>query len=246
MITLTSLKIAYIGGGSRDWARKLMIDLALCPDLWGEATLYDIDSDSENLNKRLGKWLQDQPGAVSKWHCATIATLKETLQRADFASFSSQAGSLALMAEETAPQKTLDLLAGVTQLTLEPSGETSIDISKALLGLDDLLTNVNTENIGQISNMPLHNGIETNVCFNCDEVQPLSAGALPDGTAPIVNQHGANQELVVEAALTENNDLAFQAFFNDLGHHLCLDAAWEFFKKLLQLNAAHLPATAVT
>ncbi len=40
------LKIAYIGGGSRDWARKLMIDLALCPDLTGEVALYDIDMDS--------------------------------------------------------------------------------------------------------------------------------------------------------------------------------------------------------
>jgi alpha-galactosidase/6-phospho-beta-glucosidase family protein len=34
-----SLKIAYIGGGSRLWARNLMIDLALCPDLTGEVAL---------------------------------------------------------------------------------------------------------------------------------------------------------------------------------------------------------------
>jgi hypothetical protein len=27
------LKIAYLGGGSRDWACKLMIDLAVCPEL---------------------------------------------------------------------------------------------------------------------------------------------------------------------------------------------------------------------
>jgi len=38
-----SLKIAYLGGGSRDWARKLMSDLALYPDLTGEVALYDID-----------------------------------------------------------------------------------------------------------------------------------------------------------------------------------------------------------
>jgi len=43
---ITPLKIAYLGGGSRDWARKLMIDLALCPDLTGQVALYDIDMDS--------------------------------------------------------------------------------------------------------------------------------------------------------------------------------------------------------
>jgi alpha-galactosidase/6-phospho-beta-glucosidase family protein len=32
-MSLIPLKIAYFGGGSRAWARKLMLDLALCPDL---------------------------------------------------------------------------------------------------------------------------------------------------------------------------------------------------------------------
>ncbi|MBI5653746.1 MAG: hypothetical protein HZC40_25350, partial [Chloroflexi bacterium] len=37
------IKIAYIGGGSREWARKLLFDLALCPDVTGTVALYDID-----------------------------------------------------------------------------------------------------------------------------------------------------------------------------------------------------------
>mgnify|MGYP002682755141 CR=1 FL=1 len=37
------IKIAYIGGGSRYWARMVMTDLALCPHLTGEIALYDID-----------------------------------------------------------------------------------------------------------------------------------------------------------------------------------------------------------
>ena len=72
----TSLKIAYIGGGSREWARKLMIDLALCPDLTGEVVLYDIDMDSARLNEQLGNWIQDQPGVVSHWHYTTNASLE--------------------------------------------------------------------------------------------------------------------------------------------------------------------------
>jgi alpha-galactosidase len=56
----------------------------------------------------------------------------------------------------TAPQKTRDLMNGVTPLVLEPSGEEGVGMIKALLGLGDLVTNVNVENTGQISNMPLH------------------------------------------------------------------------------------------
>ncbi len=45
------LKIAYIGGGSRNWARTLMNDLASCPDLNGQVMLYDLDFESACLMK---------------------------------------------------------------------------------------------------------------------------------------------------------------------------------------------------
>ena len=101
-MTPISLKIAYIGGGSRDWARKLMIDLALCPDLTGEIALYDIDMDSARLNEQLGNWLQGQPGVLSHWHFDAVSTLRETLQDADFVVISIQPGPLELMRDEIA------------------------------------------------------------------------------------------------------------------------------------------------
>ncbi|HSB00703.1 MAG TPA: alpha-glucosidase/alpha-galactosidase, partial [Anaerolineales bacterium] len=96
------LKIAYLGGGSRDWARKLMIDLALCPDLTGEVALYDIDMDSAHLNEQLGNWMQSQPGVVSRWHYEVVPTLRDALQNADFVIISIQPGPLQLMAQEIA------------------------------------------------------------------------------------------------------------------------------------------------
>jgi alpha-galactosidase len=450
MSTLIPLKIAYIGGGSRDWARKLMIDLALCPDLTGEVALYDIDMDSARLNEQLGNWIHtsQQPGVVSQWHYIAMPTLRETLHNADFVIISIQPGSLELMRDEialaeeyglfypvgdttgaaglirglrsasiykdfaqalatycpnawiinytnpmsictrtlthvapelkvfgcchevfstqrmlariasqslnielpprneiqvnvlginhftwvdkatyqghdllellkhhieqpdtlrtytqeevesfndwfhstdqvkfnlfkhfgilaaagdrhlveflpgfihspetlfkwgvirtpvsyrierwkTAPQKTRDLINGITPLVLESSGEEGVGMIKALLGLGDIVTNVNMENIGQISNLPIHTVVETNAQFSRDSVRPLSAGALPAGIAPLINQHSANQELIIEAALTENTDLAFQAFFNDPSNHLPLDDSWELFNKMLQLS----------
>lgn len=40
---MEDVKIAYIGGGSRQWAWGFMSDLVLCEDMSGEVYLYDID-----------------------------------------------------------------------------------------------------------------------------------------------------------------------------------------------------------
>jgi alpha-galactosidase len=452
------LKIAYIGGGSRLWARKLMIDLALCPELTGEVALYDIDMDSARLNEQLGNWIHAsaQAGVVSLWHYVTAPTLKDALQNADFVIISIQPGPLDLMAEEialaeeyglffpvgdttgapglirgirsaciyeefaraittscpnawvinytnpmaictrtlkrvtpglkvfgcchevfstqemlarlagaslniepparseirvnvlgtnhftwvdrayyqehdlldllkqhleqpgtlrtytqaeveswndwfhsadqvkfalfqrfgilaaagdrhlveflpgfirspetlfkwgvirtpvawrierwrTAPQTTRDLINGVTALVLEPSGEEGVNMIRALLGLGDLVTNVNLENTGQISNLPLRAVVETNVLFSRADIRPVQAGALPAGIAPLINQHIANQELIIEAALTKNTELAFQAFFNDPTNCLPIDIAWELYNRMLQANRGYLPLMA--
>ena len=96
------LKIAYIGGGSRAWARKLMFDLALCSDLTGQVDLYDIDLESAQLNERLGNWLGEQPGARARWHYRASSDLSEALAGADFVVMSIQPGTLNCMAEEIA------------------------------------------------------------------------------------------------------------------------------------------------
>ena len=448
------IKIAYIGGGSRLWARNLMIDLALCADLTGEVALYDIDMDSARLNQELGNWMQDQTGVVSHWRYLAVSTLQEALQNADFVIISIQPGPLELMAEEitlaeeyglffpvgdttgaaglirglrsvpiykdfaeaiaaicpeawvinytnpmtictrtltrvapelkvfgcchevfgtqellakitaqylniappargeiqvnvlginhftwvdravyqgqdlfellkrhleqpgtlrdytavevkswndwfrsaeqvkfslfqrfgilaaagdrhlveflpgfirspetlfkwgiirtpvswrierwtTAPKKTRDLIKGVTPFVLERSGEEGINMLRALLGLGDLITNVNLENIGQISNAPLHSVVETNARFSHGNIRPLSAGALPAGIAPLINRHIANQELIIEAALTKNMDLAFQAFYSDPTNLLPIDTSWELFNKLLIVNQKYMSA----
>jgi len=448
-----SLKIAYIGGGSRLWARNLMIDLALCPDLTGEVALYDIDMDSARLNEQLGNWMQDQTGVQSRWRYRAVQTLQEALTKADFVIISIQPGPLELMAEEialaeeygfffpvgdttgptglmrglrsvsiykgfaeniaeicpdawvinytnpmtictrtltrvvpglkvfgcchevfgtqsllakiagehlkidppardeiqvnvmgvnhftwvnqatyqdhnlleilkehiekpgvlrdyehteveswkdwfrsaeqvkfnlfkrygilaaagdrhlveflpgfirsadtlfkwaiirtpvswrierwtTAPQKTRDLINGVTPFSLERSGEEGINMIRALVGLGDLVTNVNLENTGQISNAPVHSVVETNAHFSRGKIRPMCAGAMPTGIESLINRHISNQEIIVEAALSKDMDLAFQAFFNDPTNDIPIDASWEFFNKMLVLNKEYMP-----
>ena len=440
-----SLKIAYIGGGSRGWAHILMADLALCPDFEGEVRLYDIDLQAARLNEKLGNWLQDQPGVVSRWHYRAVEGLTQALKGADFVFISIQPGPLEMMAHEiavaekyglffpvgdttgapglmrglrsaiiyegfahaiaehcpnawvinysnpmsvctraltkvepglkvfgcchevfavqqllagvaqeyldlpetpardeirvnvlginhftwfdsatfkghdllallrqyiqrpgilrkytreeveetgnwfhdahqikftlfqrygilaaagdrhlsefvpgfiaspdelfrwgiirtpvswrierwrAAPQIAQEYMDGRRELELRSSGEEAIRQMKALLGLGDLITNINMENLGQISNLPLHAVVETNASLSQGQARPLAAGALPAGVHALVSRHVANQEMIIEAALGRDKDLAFQAILNDPTTNLPIDRAWEMFNEI--------------
>ena len=48
------VKIAYIGGGSKAWARTLMNDLAKEEELAGTVLLYDIDYSAAKNNEIIG------------------------------------------------------------------------------------------------------------------------------------------------------------------------------------------------
>ena len=448
------LKIAYIGGGSRDWARKLMFDLALAPELNGHVALYDIDVESARLNERFGNWLQSQPNVVSQWRYEVVRNLDDALRGADFVVLSIQPGTLAVMGEEiaiaekhgmffpvgdttgapglvrglraaivyegfahaiarncpnawvvnytnpmtictrtltrvepslqvfgcchevfgtqrflgtlvekylnvspapsrseiqvnviginhftwidrayyrdidllalvrqymaepdvmrtytrqeveswndwyrsvhqvkfelfkrfgilaaagdrhlvefmpgftrspeelfrwgiirtpvssrldrwrNAPQKTRDLMEGRAPLVIDTSGEEGVAQMKALLGLGDLVTNVNVPNVGQVSNLPLHAVVETNARFSRHQVQPVVAGALPTGVQSIVAQHVSNQEMIVEATLKHDKDLAFQAVLNEPTNRLPPDEAWQMFNEMLNASREFLP-----
>jgi alpha-galactosidase len=129
----------------------------------------------------------------------------------------------------TAPGRMDDLMAGRIPLSLGSSGEEAVRQVRALVGLGDFVTNVNTPNRGQIANLPLDVVVETNAHFSRDRVQPLVAGDLPAGVHALVSRHVANQEMIIEAALKRDRDLAFQAVFNDPTTNLPIDKAWEMF-----------------
>lgn len=56
-----NIKIAYIGGGSKQWARVFMSDLALTKDLEGEMALYDIDIEAAKRNQNIAKYINKNP-----------------------------------------------------------------------------------------------------------------------------------------------------------------------------------------
>ena len=78
------IKIAYIGGGSRNWAWTFMTDLALEKSLSGTIRLYDIDMTAARTNEVIGNLISKKPEAVGKWEYTAIDSLSEALSGADF------------------------------------------------------------------------------------------------------------------------------------------------------------------
>ncbi|BCS80608.1 alpha-glucosidase/alpha-galactosidase [Caldicellulosiruptor diazotrophicus] len=78
------INIAYIGGGSRGWAWRLMTDLALEKDLSGTVRLYDIDFEAAKTNEVIGNKLSSKPEVVGKWKYVAVESLDEALYGADF------------------------------------------------------------------------------------------------------------------------------------------------------------------
>ena len=100
------IKIAYIGGGSRGWAHKLMGDLTLCPHLTGQLALYDIDRPMALLNARVGRKLNESTQAKTVWKYTVPKTLAQALDGADFVLASIQPGPIELMQPDLEiPQK---------------------------------------------------------------------------------------------------------------------------------------------
>lgn len=89
-----TIKIAYIGGGSRGWAHSLINDLARCPHMRGEVRLYDIDHDAACFNAKWGNWIQTHPDARSTWRYRAVKTIKTALKGADFVFLSIQPGRI--------------------------------------------------------------------------------------------------------------------------------------------------------
>ncbi len=81
---MTNIKIAYLGGGSKAWARVFMTDLAVSEGLGGEIALYDIDVPAARLNKQIGEKINESQNAVSKWDYRVYENIGDALDGADF------------------------------------------------------------------------------------------------------------------------------------------------------------------
>ena len=107
------------------------------------------------------------------------------------------------------------ILSGIEPVQLDGSGEEGHLLIKALLGLGDMVSNVNIPNRGQVENLPLGAVVETNALFRRDEIAPVFAGTLPKGVDALVTRHVLNQEAIVVAGMNCDREAALNAFLHD-------------------------------
>ena len=129
---------------------------------------------------------------------------------------------------------------GEERFEISPSGEKGVAQMKALLGLEDLITNVNMPNYGQIPNLPLGAVVETNALFTSDSVTPVFAGVIPEGVMGLMSRTVDNQQLIVQAVMQRDLQTAFTAFINDVSNHLDLNDSKKLFNEMLQNTKAYL------
>lgn len=138
-------------------------------------------------------------------------------------------------------EKSKRLVRGEERVELNSSNEEGVKQIKALLGLGDLVTNVNIPNRGQIEGIPMGAVVETNVHFGHNSVRPVMAGKMPDDVFNLVVRHVINQETVLKAAFNKDADLAFRAFANDPLVTVSLKDARELFRRMLENTRDYLP-----
>lgn len=133
------------------------------------------------------------------------------------------------------------LLKGEEEIQLIPSGEEGVRQIKALAGLDDLVTNVNLPNQGQIKNLPEGCIVETNALFRKNSIKPVLAGKLPPDIKSLIDPLVANHERILNAAINYSKELAFEAFINDPLVTIKQDDAKKLFEEMLFNIKEYLP-----
>jgi len=139
-------------------------------------------------------------------------------------------------------QRSDDLISGKEEIKLNPSGEEGHLLLKAVLGLGDLVSNVNIPNRGQIPNLPLGAVVETNALFGRDRIEPVYAGPVPQNILPLIARHVYNQENTLTTAMTRDRKLGLTTFMNDPQMaNVKFDDAKKLFDDMLENQRDYLP-----
>jgi alpha-galactosidase len=128
-------------------------------------------------------------------------------------------------------------------LNLKRGHEYAASIINARMGGEVFAFNGNVPNTGLITNLPPNVCVEVPVFVNRNGFNPVHMGALPPQCAALNNISVAVEEMAVEAALTGNPRLVFQAVAYDplSAAVLSLAEIKRMVQAMLDKNKAYLP-----
>lgn len=169
-----------------------------------------------------GKWYLESPEKVKEWGfgLTTVDYRKKDLIK-----------RLA---------KSERLVKGEEEMKITLTGEEGVNQMRALLGLCELVTNVNIPNVGQIPNLPIGAVVETNAVFASDKLTPVFAGEIPSEIYPLVSRICGEQEEVSEAIAKRDVERIFNAFVNDPLVTCTYNEAKELFKEMVENTKEYL------
>lgn len=136
--------------------------------------------------------------------------------------------------------KSARLISGEQEVELALTGEEGVMQMRALLGLGDMVTNVNVPNRGQIENLPMGAVVETNAEFTRDRVSPVMCGKIPPAVNQLVSKIAFEQELILEAVEKRDLDLAFAAFAADPLVTCSISDARKLFDEMVENTKEYL------
>lgn len=169
-----------------------------------------------------GKWYLESPERVADMHfgLTTVKWRKDNLQeRLD---------------------KSARLVSGEEAVAIKGTGEEGINQIRALLGLTELVTNVNVPNRGQIPNLPLGAVVETNAVFRANSLNPVFAGPIPKEIYPLISRVCGEQELVSEGIAERDVEKIFNAFANDPLVTCSMEDARKLFDEMCENTKKYL------
>jgi alpha-galactosidase len=132
------------------------------------------------------------------------------------------------------------IISGEEAFTLQKSGEEGTTLFKALLGMGDTFTNMNTPNNGQMDGIDRGVIVETNAWVGRDAVRPAYVGQLPEAVHNLVRQQAVQQETLVSACLKKDSKLAFHVFISDPLVRISRPEAEKLFHEMLMNTKKYL------
>ena len=169
------------------------------------------------------RWFLADPETVSRWHCKlTTVDFREENQARQIA-------------------ESIAMANGEMEVPLAPSGEELVQLLRAILGLETVVSNVNMPNLGQMPGLPMGAIVETNCVFTNGYVKPVTAKSLPAGALALVRRASDNVDAVCEGIRKRDLDKIFAAFMNQA---LCSTLSWEegeaLFKEMCENTREYL------
>jgi len=128
-------------------------------------------------------------------------------------------------------------------ISLERGHEYAAHIINALKGGEPFTFNGNVPNTDLVTNLPQNACVEVPVWVSRKGFESVHVGALPPQCAVLTNVSASIEEMAVEAALTGNPRLVYQAIANDplSAAVLSLAEIEEMVNKMLEQNRPYLP-----